>query len=91
MTSLAALAWMSLTSAVLYARGGGGMFQECSHAAVQVLALVAVTLEAGHQESGRPSRGRRPSQALVLLAFLMHLGASHPGIVRAAQSFLTRL
>ena len=91
MTSLAVLAWMSLTSAVLWAGGGGGVFQECAHGAVQVRVLAAVLLEAGQLESGRRSRGRRPLQALALLAFLVHLASAHPSLVRAAQSLFTRL
>ncbi len=77
MTSLVVLAWMSLTSAVLHIKTPVLPTEPWVHLSVQALILLAVVLEAGSLESGRPSRWRRPSQALALFAFIAYLGASH--------------
>lgn len=91
MTSLVVLAWMSLTSAVLHLGASGPPAEPWMHLAVQVLALLAMVVEAGSLESGRPSRWRRPTQALVLFAFVAYLGASHWHLLGPVFRFLKDL
>jgi hypothetical protein len=79
MTSLVVLMWMSLTSAVVHSGLTGSPAAEAwGHLAVQSSVLLAVVVEAGSVESGRASRWRRPTQALALASFVVHVVLAHP-------------
>jgi hypothetical protein len=91
MTSLAVLAWMSLTSAILHFGAPDLPAEPWIHLSLQVSVLLAILIEAGSLESGRPSRWRRPTQMLALLAFIIYLGASHWHQLRKIQELVSSL
>ena len=81
MTSLAVLFWMSAVSLGAWASGPGGPIRDIAHLSAQLLVLSAVMAQAGHVETGAPTRGRRPLQVLALVAFVANLAVHHASLI----------